>query len=49
MVVNKDFILAAYCEACQTLNHEDALEQVAALCGQTVETVADVVQEEATV
>jgi len=48
MVVQKEFILAAYCEARGTLSHEDALEQVAAECGQTAETINAVVQEEAT-
>ena len=47
MVVQKDFILAAYYEARNTLDHSDAVEQVAALCGQTAETVAEVVLEEA--
>lgn len=49
MIVNKDFILAAYYEARNTLDHSDAVEQVAAQCGQTTETVAEVIEEEAVV
>lgn len=48
-IVDKKYILAAYCEASQTLDHEDACAQVAALCGQTADVVAGVVREEATV
>lgn len=48
MIVNKEFILAAYCEARNTLSHEDALAQVAAQCGQDTEEVERVVSEEAT-
>lgn len=47
MVVEKEFILAAYCEECSTLNHSDAVAQVAALCGQPVEVIEQVVAEEA--
>lgn len=49
MIVNKEFILAAYCEACNTLQHSEAVAQVAALTGQAVETVEQVVREEETV
>lgn len=47
MVVEKDFILAAYCEECNTLDHADAVAQVAALTGQPVEVIEEVVAEEA--
>lgn len=47
MIVNKEFILAAYCEACSTLDNEEAVAQVAAQCGQDHEEVERVVCEEA--
>jgi hypothetical protein len=47
MIVNKDFSLAAYYEARKTLDHSDAVEQVAALCGHQAETIEEVVLEEA--
>ena len=47
MIVNKDFILAAYYEACESLSHEEAVGQVAALCGHQAETIEEVVLEEA--
>lgn len=46
MVVEKVYVLAAYCEARNTLNHEQAVAQVAGETGQTVETVEAVIQEE---
>lgn len=46
MVVTKEYILAAYYEACNTLSHEEAVAQVAGETGQTLETVAAVVAEE---
>lgn len=46
MVVEKEYVLAAYCEARNTLNHEQAVAQVAGETGQTVETVEAVIQEE---
>jgi len=48
MVVEKDFILAAYCEEFSTLDHEGAVAQVAALTGQPVEVIESVISEEAT-
>jgi hypothetical protein len=46
MVVEKDYVLAAYCEARNTLDHEQAVAQVAGETGQTVETVQAVIDEE---
>ena len=46
MVVNKEFILAAFYDACQTLGQEDAIAQVAAQTGQEPETVQSVIAEE---
>jgi hypothetical protein len=46
MVVNKQYVLAAYCEARNTLGHEDAVAQVAGETGQAVETVQAVIDEE---
>lgn len=46
MVVNKEFILAAFYDACQSLPQEDAIQQVAAQTGQEPETVTAVIAEE---
>lgn len=48
MVVNKEFILAAYCDEFSKMDHEGAVAQVAALTGQPVEVIESVISEEAT-
>ena len=48
MIVEKEFILAAFYDACRHMDEMDALEHTAALTGQSVETVAELVNEEAT-
>jgi hypothetical protein len=47
MVVNKEYVLAAYCEARNTLDHDQAVAQVAGETGQAIETVEAVIREEA--
>jgi hypothetical protein len=46
MVVNKEFILAAYCEARNWLDHDHAVSQVAGETGQETETIQAVIDEE---
>jgi hypothetical protein len=46
LIVAKDYVLAAYCEARNWLSHEDAVSQVAGETGQAVETVLAVIDEE---
>lgn len=48
MVVEKDFILAAFYDACAHMDEMDAIEHTAALTGQSAETVAEIVTDEAT-
>lgn len=45
-IIQRDFLLMSYYEARNTLEHEQAVAQVAGETGQAVETVEAVIQEE---
>jgi len=46
MVVTKDFILASYYEECETLDHAEAVAQVAGATGREPEEIEAVIEEE---
>lgn len=46
LIVARDFLLMTYYEARNTLEHEQAVAQVAGETGQAVETVEAVIEEE---
>ena len=47
LIISREFLLASYYDARNTLGHDEAVAQVAGTCGQTVETVQQVIDEEA--
>lgn len=46
LIISREFLLASYYDARQSLDHEDAVAQVAGATGQEVETVQAVIDEE---